>query len=74
MTTPASTPAESTPTIAATAIQKSNLATRCSRRSSRDVDHPEHDRVDDHGAEHGLREVREQRREHEQRQRARARR
>ena len=34
MTTPASTPAESTPTIAATAIQKSNRATRCRRRNS----------------------------------------
>ena len=35
ITTPASTPAESTPTIAATAIQKSNRVTRYSRRSSR---------------------------------------
>ena len=52
MTTPASTPAESTPTIAATAIQKSNRVTRCRRRSSRDVDHPEDDRVDDHRGEH----------------------
>ena len=37
-----------------------------------DVDHPEHDRVDDDGAEDRLREVGEQRREHEQRRRARA--
>ena len=34
MITPASTPAVSTPTIAATAIQKSTRATRCSRRIS----------------------------------------
>ena len=33
-TTPVSTPAESTPTMAATAIQKSNRVTRYSRRSS----------------------------------------
>ena len=33
-TTPVSTPAESTPTMAATAIQKSNRVTRRSRRSS----------------------------------------
>ena len=34
MTTPARTPADSTPMIAATATQKSNRATRCRRRSS----------------------------------------
>ena len=68
MTTPASTPAESTPTIAATAIQKSNRVTRRSRRSSRDVDHPEHDGVDDHRGEDRLRQLGEQRREEEQRQ------
>ena len=33
-----------------------------------DVDHPEHDRVDDHGREHRLREMREERCEHDQRQ------
>ena len=31
-----------------------------------DVDHPEHDRVDDHRAENRLRQLREQRREHDQ--------
>ena len=34
ITTPARTPAESTPTVAAVAIQKSTRATRCRRRSS----------------------------------------
>ena len=66
-TTPVSTPAESTPTMAATAIQKSNRVTRYSRRSL-DVDHPEHDGVDDHGGEDRLREIREERRKEEQRQ------
>ena len=68
ITTPASTPDDSTPRIAATAIQKSNRATRRSRRSSADVDHPEHDGVDDHRAQDRLRQVGEQRREHQQRE------
>ena len=44
-----------------------SASTRSQAAQLADVDHPEHDRVDDHGAEHGLRQVGEQRREDDQR-------
>ena len=47
MTTPASTPADSTPRIAATAIQKSNLRYPVKAPHLGYVDHPEQDRIDD---------------------------
>ena len=67
MTTPSSTPADSTPRSAATAIQKSNRFTRRSRRNSADVDHPEHDRIDDDRGQDGLGQLGEQGREQDQR-------
>ena len=57
ITTPASTPAESTPTNAATAIQKSKRLTRQQAPQLADVDHPEDDRVDDDRGEDRLRQV-----------------
>ena len=62
MTTPARTPAERTPRIAATAIQKSTWR-RGAGGAARHVDHAEDHRVDDQRAEHGLRQVGEQRRQ-----------
>ena len=67
ITTPASTPAESTPTIAATAIQKSNRATRCRRRSSGMSIIPNTTASMMIAASTGFRQVREQRREQDQR-------
>ena len=66
ITTPASTPADSTPTIAATEIQKSNAGHAEQPPQLAEVDHPEHDRVDDHGAQNRLGQAREQGREHQQ--------
>ena len=68
MTTPVSTPAESTPTIAAMAIQKSNRVTRYSRRSSVTSIIPNTTASMITAREDRLREVGEERREEEQRQ------
>ena len=68
MTTPASTPAERTATIAAAATQKSKRLDPAQAAQLGDVDHPEDDRVDDDRAEDGLRQVREERRERDERQ------
>ena len=66
--TPASTPNTSVPTIAATAIQKSNRWTRASRRISGTSIMPITTASMISAAEHRLGQVGEQRRQHEQRE------
>ena len=68
ITTPPRTPTESTPTIAATAIQKSTLATRRRRRSSVTSIMPKTTASMITAPSNGLRQVGEQRRQEQQRQ------